>query len=278
MPHLWSRMAGAAVLSALLWPIGMRPVGAADNQPVPSLPLPAGNVHTSVPAHGFVYYTFTFPSNETNFTITLNVPDATTAFDQAVGFNVYLPNGTRLTPRVPSPQDRVLEIPSPPASTALLQVYDYADVAFNFTLTQSGILPPPAPMAPVALSQVSLRLEALNPFTALPLPQSSTCDLLPGDTLYYLFRVTQGGSYGIHFSTQPSNRGAVPNFGLRIMDASGKEVARSAVQGVNYGQQQLTANLTAGDWYVELYNTSPFDSLSCSMNLSGPGISPGATL
>lgn len=277
MRHLWRRVAGATLFSVLVGLIGVLPVSAADTNPVPSTPLPAGTVHNAVPAHGFVYYTFTFPSNETNFTITLNVPAATTAFDQAVGFNVYLPDGAKLAPQVPTPQDRILQIATPPASTALLQVYNYADVAFNYSLTQTGILPPPAPMAPVALSAVPLRPEALNPFTALPLPQPSTCDLLPGDTLYYLFRVIQAGSYGVHFSTQPGNRDAVPNFGLRIVDASGKEVARSAVQGVNYGQQELSAYLAAGDWYVELYNTSTLNTLSCSVSLSGPGITPGAT-
>jgi hypothetical protein len=278
MMNLKRRLFGAALLGALIWSAGLLPVSAAGNNPVPSAPLPAGIVHGSVAAHGFVYYTFTFPSNETKFTITLNVPAATTAFDQAVGFNVYLPDGSKLTPQAPTPQDRTLEIATPPASTALLQVYDYAAVAFDYTLTQTGILPLPAPMAPVTLSAVPLRLEALNTYTALPLPQSSTCDLLPGDTLYYLLRITQAGSYGIHFSTQPSDRAAVPNFGLRIVDAPGKEIARSAVQGVNYGQQQLTANLTAGDWYVEVYKTSTLATLSCSMNLSGPGITPGATL
>ena len=278
MRHIWRRLAGAALLSSLAWLVALLPVSAADNNPVPSTPLPAGNVHGTVPAQGFVYYTVTFPSNQTNFTISLNVPDATTAFDQAVGFNVYLPDGSKLTPQVPTPQNRILAIAAPPASTALLQIYDYAGVAFNYTLSQTGILPPPAPLAPVTVSSLPFRAEALNPYTALPFPQATTCDLLPGDSLYYLLRVSQAGSYGIQFSTQPSNRDAVPNFGLRIMDASGREVARSAVQGVNYGQQALTASLTAGDWYVELYNTSTLDTLSCSVSLSGPGITPGATL
>ena len=254
-----------------------------------SASLSASGVLTGNESGSFAYYTFNYPGDGSQGTLTLTINPANPGTTQAVGVNLYQAGSTLLsmnaTGSVPGTNSGAFS--STTAGPILVQVYNYLSgqsASYTFAITGT------TPVAQSSSTQIhSSSTTSPSPVVVVPATNiggntAETAVLLPaslsasgplrgsavGSFAYYTFNYSGNGQIATFTLTvNPGDPATTNAVGVNLYQAGTTLLSMNAVSPTPGTNSRTFSSTTAGPILVQVYNYLPGQNASFAFAITG---------